>query len=137
MKKILILCTGNSCRSQMAEACLKSLMNLDHYSIYSAGVEAHGINPFMKIAMQKKGYSLKGHTSNMIEEYKDEFFDTVVTVCNYANEYCPYFQNANQRFHHSFEDPANANGTDEEKIMVYEKVRDEIIEFCHQLVEKL
>lgn len=137
MKKILILCTGNSCRSQMMEVVLKSLLKQDNFSIFSAGLEAHGINPYMKIAMENLGYSLDGHTSNIMEEYKNISFDYVITVCNHANEHCPYFQQAHQRIHHSFEDPAKATGSYKEKMVVYEKVRDSIIDYCQRLVEKL
>lgn len=133
MKKILILCTGNSCRSQMVEACLRSLIVDSEYTIFSAGLEAHGINPYMKKAMQKVGYSLEGHTSNVMEEYKDMMFDVVITVCDHANEHCPYFKNTHNRIHHSFDDPAKAQGTDEEKMVVYERVRDEIIDYCAKL----
>lgn len=130
MKRILILCTGNSCRSQMMEVVLKSLLDSSLYQVYSAGIEAHGINPYMKKAMQKKGYSLEGHTSNTMQEYEHIRFDNVITVCNHANDNCPYFQNASKRIHKAFIDPANAEGSDDEKMIVYEKVRDEIIEYC-------
>ncbi|MGC6470084.1 MAG: arsenate reductase ArsC [Flavobacteriales bacterium] len=133
MKKILILCTGNSCRSQMVEVCLKSILDTNFFEIYSAGLEAHGINPYMKRAMENVGYSLQGHTSNTMDEYKDIHFHYVLTVCNHANDTCPYFKNANQRIHHSFDDPADAIGTDAEKMVVYERVRDEIIEYCQGL----
>ena len=137
MKKILVLCTVNSCRSQMVEACLKSLLNKDDYSVYSAGLEAHGINPYMKRAMQKKGFSLQGHTSNVMSDYKDIVFDFVITVCDHASKNCPYFQNARCRIHHSFDDPADATGTEEEKMAIYEKVRDQVIDYCNRLVLEL
>ena len=134
MKRILVLCTGNSCRSQMMEVVLKSLLDSTQFEIFSAGIEAHGINPYMKRAMENKKYSLEGHTSNTMKEYESMHFDYVFTVCDHAKNNCPYFQNATQRFHHSFNDPADAKGTDEEKMTVYEKVRDEIIEYCEGLL---
>ena len=137
MKKILVLCTGNSCRSQKVEVCLKSLLDESTFSVFSAGIEAHGINPYMKRAMEKLNYSLEGHTSNTMDEYENMHFDYVLTVCDHANNNCPYFKDANHRIHHSFEDPADAEGTDEQKMLVYEKVRDEIIEYCKKLVEEL
>lgn len=137
MKKILVLCTGNSCRSQMVEVCLKSLLDESTFSVFSAGIEAHGINPYMKRAMEKLNYSLEGHTSNTMDEYENMHFDYVLTVCDHANNSCPYFKDATHRIHHSFEDPADAEGTDEQKMLVYEKVRDEIIEYCKKLVEEL
>ena len=89
MKRILILCTGNSCRSQMAEGWLKSMLG-DLVQVYSAGLEAHGINPFMKRAMEDAGIDISNHTSNLMGEYKDILFDYVITVCNHARDNCPY-----------------------------------------------
>ena len=137
MKKILVLCTGNSCRSQMMEAVLKDILSASHFEVYSAGVEAHGINPYMKRAMENKGYSLRGHTSNTMDEYAHLHLDYVFTVCDHAKDNCPYFQNATQRKHHSFNDPADAEGSDEEKMLVYEKVRDEIISYCKSAIQSL
>ncbi len=135
MKKILVLCTGNSCRSQMMEVVLKKRLDNSLFSVYSAGVEAHGINPYMKKAMENLGYSLDGHTSNTMKEYEDIHFDLVFTVCDHAKDNCPYFQNATQRIHHSFNDPADAEGSDDEKMVVYEQVRDEIIAYCNDIIK--
>lgn len=135
MKKILVLCTGNSCRSQMAEGWLKNMLG-DLAEVYSAGLEAHGINPYMKQAMEDAGVNVGIHTSNTMEEYKDLAFDYVITVCDHARDNCPYFQNTKHRISHSFEDPADASGTDEEQLIVYKKVRDQIRQFCAHFVEK-
>ena len=135
MKKILVLCTGNSCRSQMMEVVLKKRLDNSLFSVYSAGVEAHGINPYMKKVMENLGYSLDGHTSNTMKEYEDIHFDLVFTVCDHAKDNCPYFQNATQRIHHSFNDPADAEGSDDEKMVVYEQVRDEIIAYCNEIIK--
>ena len=135
MKKILVLCTGNSCRSQMMEVVLKKRLDNSLFSVYSAGVEAHGINPYMKKVMENLGYSLDGHTSNTMKEYEDIHFDLVFTVCDHAKDNCPYFQNATQRIHHSFNDPADAEGSNDEKMVVYEQVRDEIIAYCNEIIK--
>ncbi len=135
MKKILVLCTGNSCRSQMAQAWLK------HYSsgfeIYSAGVEAHGINPYMKKVMEQSGLNIDSHTSNVMQDYQHLTFDYVITVCDNAKSNCPYFQNAVQKLHHSFLDPADAKGSDEQKLEVYAKVRDQIEIYCKDFLDQI
>ena len=135
MKKILVLCTGNSCRSQMAEGWLKSMLG-GLAEVYSAGLEAHGINPYMKKAMEDSGVDVSMHTSNVMSDYKDFFFDYVITVCNHARDNCPYFQNATKRISHSFDDPADATGTDEEQLVVYKKVCNQIQQFCIHFCEK-
>ena len=135
MKKVLVLCTGNSCRSQMAEGWLKSILG-GLAEVYSAGLEAQGINPYMKKAMEDAGIDVSKHTSNTMSEYKDFSFDYVITVCDHAKDNCPYFQNATKRISYSFNDPADATGTDEEKLKVYKKVRDQIQQFCIHFCEK-
>ena len=135
MKKVLVLCTGNSCRSQMAEGWLKSILG-GLAEVYSAGLEAQGINPYMKKAMEDAGIDVSKHTSNTMSEYKDFSFDYVITVCDHAKDNCPYFQNATKRISYSFYDPAYATGTDEEKLKVYKKVRDQIQQFCIHFCEK-
>ena len=134
MNKVLVLCTGNSCRSQMAEGWLKSMLG-DLAVVYSAGLEAHGINPFMKKVMEDTGIDVSKHTSNVMSEYKDISFDYVITVCDHARNNCPYFQNSLKNISHSFEDPADATGTDEEQLRVYKKVRDQIQQFCINFCE--
>jgi|TARA_B100001059_G_scaffold131948_1_gene132100 arsenate reductase len=119
----------------MMEVVLKKRLDNSLFSVYSAGVEAHGINPYMKKAMENLGYSLDGHTSNTMKEYEDIHFDLVFTVCDHAKDNCPYFQNATQRIHHSFNDPADAEGSDDEKMVVYEQVRDEIIAYCNEIIK--
>lgn len=129
MKKVLVLCTGNSCRSQMAEGWLKSMLG-DLAEVYSAGLEAHGINPYMKKVMEDSGIDVSNHTSNVMSEYKDIFFDYVITVCDHARDNCPYFQSTSKKISHSFEDPADATGSNEEQLVVYRMVRDQIRKFC-------
>ena len=89
----------------------------------------------MKTVMLEKGIDVSNHTSNTISEYKDLYFDYVITVCNNAKGNCPYFQNSKIKIHKSFTDPANAKGSDEEKLIIYRKVRDEIKIFCDDLFQ--
>ena len=128
--KIIVICTGNSCRSQMAEAFLREYIK--DGDIYSAGIEAHGINPYMSQVMSEMGYDLKNHQSNTIDKYLNESFDIVITVCDHAHKTCPVFKFVTKHIHHNFFDPANAVGTNEEKLDVYRKVRNEIEAFIKE-----
>lgn len=131
--KILVLCTGNSCRSQIAEGYLRYFAN-NKAEIYSAGVETHGINPKAIATMQEEGIDISNHTSNNIDEYRNIDFDFVITVCYNAKERCPFFPTKAKKFHHNFPDPAKATGTDEEIITEFRKVRQLIKEYCRQFV---
>jgi len=131
MKNILILCTGNSCRSQIAEGFLRQYMG-DSAHIYSAGVEAHGVNPRAVGTMREIGIDISGHTSNHIDEYRDIAFDYVITVCDNARERCPYFPTKAEKFHHDFPDPAKATGTEEEILAAFRAVRQEIGAWCKE-----
>lgn len=125
-KKILILCTGNSCRSQMAEGFLKSFdKNLE---VYSAGTKpAEKINAFAVMAMQEIGIDISNGISENVDKYLSQSFDYVITVCDNAKETCPVFiGNVKHRLHIGFDDPADAVGTEEEIMPVYRRVRDEI-----------
>jgi len=135
-KKILVLCTGNSCRSQMAEGYLRYFAK-DKAEIYSAGVEVHGVNPRAIEIMKEDGIDISNHTSNHIDEFSAEKFDLVITVCDNAKENCPYFPNSAQRFHQNFPDPAKANGTESEIKNQFREVRDLIKAFSKEFVEKL
>ena len=101
MKRILVLCTGNSCRSQLAEGYLR-LYAGNKAEVYSAGVETHGVNPRAILVMQEDGIDISGHTSNNIDEYRDIQFDFVITVCDNARERCPFFPGSAIKFHHNF-----------------------------------
>ena len=125
MKKVLILCTGNSCRSQIAHGYLKKFVE-DKAEIYSAGVETHGVNPKAIATMQEDGIDISNHTSNNVNEYRDIDFDYVITVCDHAKEVCPYFPSNVALFHYNFPDPAKAKGTDEEIKREFERVREMI-----------
>lgn len=135
MKKILFLCTGNSCRSQMAEGFAKFYFD-DKFEIYSAGIEKHGMNLRAVKVMNEIGIDISIHFSKTIEELQCRNFDLVITVCSNANESCPVFQNENGQaakiIHKSFDDPSRlaANLTNENDILnVYRKVRDEIKDY--------
>ena len=111
-KKILVLCTGNSCRSQIAHGYLQ-LFGGDKVEVYSAGVETHGVNPKAIAIMKEDGVDISRHTSNNVLEYQEIDFDFVITVCDNAKERCPYFPSKAMKFHYNFPDPAKAVGTDE------------------------
>lgn len=133
-KNILVLCTGNSCRSQIAEGYLRYFAN-QKAVIYSAGVETHGVNPKAIATMLEDGIDISNHTSNHIDEYSDIDFDFVITVCDHAQERCPFFATQANRFHYNFPDPAKATGTDEELNKQFAQVRNLIKTYCHQFVE--
>ena len=133
MKNILVLCTGNSCRSQIAQAYLQ-LFTGEQAVVYSAGIETHGVNPRAIAILKEDGIDISHHTSNPIQEYFDIPFDLILTVCDHAQENCPYFPSNAQRIHHNFPDPAKAVGTEEEIMAQFRAVREEIKVFCQKLV---
>jgi len=133
MKKVLVLCTGNSCRSQIAEGYLRHFAG-DKAEVYSAGVETHGVNPRAIQTMKEDGIDISGHTSNNINEYRDIDFDFVITVCDNAKERCPFFPSQAQKFHYNFPDPAKATGTEEDVKQYFRVVRDMIREYSQAFV---
>ena len=134
MKKILVLCTGNSCRSQIAHGYLQYFGG-DKVEVYSAGVETHGVNPKAIATMQKAGIDISNHTSNNILEYTGVEFDYVITVCDNAKERCPYFPTTAQKFHYNFPDPAKATGTEEEVMNEFRFVQKMVKEYCRNFSE--
>jgi arsenate reductase len=134
MVNILVLCTGNSCRSQIAEGYLKHFAG-DKAKVYSAGVETHGVNPKAIATMQKDGIDISNHTSNNILEYTGVEFDYVITVCDNAKERCPYFPTTAQKFHYNFPDPAKATGTEQEIEDAFDSVRNLIKDYCADFVK--
>lgn len=134
MKKILVLCTGNSCRSQMAEGYLRYFAG-DKAEIYSAGVETHGVNPKAIEIMKEDGIDISHHTSNNIEEYRNVDFDYVITVCDNAKERCPFFPTTAQKYHQNFPDPAKATGTASEVLQEFRNVRQMIKDYSKSFVE--
>jgi len=136
---ILFLCTGNSCRSQMAEGFARALKG-DTIEAYSAGVETHGLNPRAVQVMAEAGVDISGHKSKLVDDLPDIEFDYVVTVCDNAREACPFFPGATKLVHVGFEDPprlAKGAQTEEEALGHYRRVRDEIRAFVEQLPDVL
>ena len=133
MKKILVLCTGNSCRSQLAEGYLRNFVG-EKAEVYSAGVETHGVNPRAIATMQEDGIDISKHTSNNILEYTGIEFDYVITVCDNAKERCPYFPSKAEKFHYNFPDPAKAIGTEAEIAKEFASVREMIKKYCAEFV---
>lgn len=122
MKNILVLCTGNSCRSQMMQGYLEKFAG-NKAKVYSAGVEVHGLNPRAVASMNEDGIDISAHTSNHVDEYAGIAFDFVITVCDHANEVCPVFPSSAVKHHHNFPDPAKATGTEEEIMNLFRSTR--------------
>ncbi len=126
MKRVLVLCTGNSCRSQMAEGFFRELGN-GEWESYSAGSKPSGyVHPLAIEAMKARGIDISAGVSKSVDEFSGQEFDLVVTVCDSANEACPFFPGAKDRQHWPFDDPADAAGKNEEQMKVFVRVRDEI-----------
>ena len=133
MKNILILCTGNSCRSQIAHGFLNHYTD-NSISVFSAGIEKHGLNKNAVKSMAKIGIDISHHNSNLIDEYKNEKFDFIITVCDNANETCPILPNSNaKKIHRNFKDPSKINnGLYNES---FDLVRDEIKNFMVEFIK--
>jgi len=137
--KILFLCTGNSCRSQMAEGWARKLKN-DQIEPYSAGIETHGLNPNAVKVMAEAGVDISHHQSKHVDDLKDIHFDYVVTVCGHANENCPIFPRKAKIVHVGFDDPpklAKNAASPEEALGHYRRVRDQIRHFVERLPQSL
>jgi len=135
VKKILILCTGNSCRSQIAEGYMKYFAG-EKAEVYSAGVETHGLNPRAIETMREDGIDISNHTSDHIDSYLHLHVDYIITVCDHAQERCPVFPSNAVQIHHNFPDPAKATGTEREIQQAFAAVRDQIKAFCRQFVSE-
>jgi arsenate reductase len=135
MKRVLVLCTGNSCRSQIAEGYLRYFAK-GKAEIYSAGIETHGVNPKAIAIMKEDGIDISQQTSNDVAEYKNIDFDFVITVCDHAKENCPYFPSKAKKFHENFPDPAKAVGTEEQVMSEFRRVREMIKVYCKKFVEE-
>jgi arsenate reductase len=135
MKKVLVLCTGNSCRSQIAEGYLRHFAG-NKAIVYSAGIETHGVNPRAIATMKADGIDISAHTSNNIDEYRNIDFDFVITVCDNAKENCPYFPTQAVKFHYNFPDPAKATGTEEEINAQFAEVRELIRLYAQNFVNE-
>ena len=124
-KKVLILCTGNSARSQMAEGILRHIAG-DKYEVESAGTIASFVRPQAISVMNEIDIDISGHRSKSLDEFLDQQFDYIITVCDNANQTCPVFPGKAERIHWSFDDPAEATGNNDEMLAVFRRVRDEI-----------
>ena len=131
---ILVLCTGNSCRSQMSEGYLRHFAG-DKANVYSAGIAVHGLNPKAVAVMKEDGIDISAHTSNHIDEYGDIEFDVVITVCDHAQETCPVYPATKMKLHHNFPDPAKASGTPEEIMEQFRHAGRLIREYCYTFVQ--
>jgi arsenate reductase len=125
--RVLFLCTHNSARSQMAEGFLRAMAG-DRFEAGSAGTEKTSVNPLAIRAMAELGVDLSGHTSKVYEDVASEGWDFLITVCDDANERCPWVPGSVKRLHWSFADPSRATGTEEERLAVFRRVRDQIRE---------
>jgi arsenate reductase len=129
--RILVLCTGNSARSQMAEGLLNHLGG-NHFEVYSAGTQPSSVRPEAITVMKEIGIDISGNRSKHVDEFAGQAFDYVLTVCDNAARNCPVWPGRTKRIHHSFEDPASVQGTLEERLAAFRKVRDEIREFFRE-----
>lgn len=134
-KNILVLCTGNSCRSQLLHGYLASMLGTQA-TVYSAGVEVHGLNPRAVRVLAEDGLDISQHTSNHVDEYAAVPFDYVLTVCDHAHEVCPVFPASARKRHHNFPDPAKATGTDEEVMQQFRMVRDQVKAYAQAFVRE-
>ncbi|MGB2341480.1 MAG: arsenate reductase ArsC [Flavobacteriaceae bacterium] len=135
MKKLLIICTGNSCRSQIAQGFMESL-GAGKLEVFSAGIETHGVNPRAIKTMKEVGIDLSKNTSNLISDYEKITFDFILTVCDHAAENCPIFPgNTAQKFHNNFVDPSKLEGTEKEIEAAFRATREEIKNYCEKFID--
>jgi arsenate reductase (thioredoxin) len=130
-KRVLILCTGNSARSQMAEGLLRHDA-CDRYEVESAGTKPSKVRPEAIAVMRELGIDISNHRSKSVEEFADHSFDYVLTVCDNARESCPVFPGPAERMHHSFDDPAAVEGTEDKRLAAFRLVRDQIREYLRR-----
>ena len=131
---ILVLCTGNSCRSQLLHGYLQRQLG-DRAAVYSAGVETHGLNPRAVQVMAEDGVDISHHTSNHVDEYAAIPFAYVLTVCDHAQEVCPVFPFSAHKLHHSFADPAKATGSEDEIMQQFRAVRDDVKAYAQNFAQ--
>lgn len=124
-ERVLIVCTGNSARSQMAEGLFRRALG-DRFEVYSAGTKPTSVRPEAIDVMQEIGIDISGHRSKSVDEFLGQKFRYVITVCDNAKESCPVFPGRAERIHWSFQDPAEAQGTEEERRAVFRRIRDQI-----------
>lgn len=134
MKKVLFLCTGNSCRSQMAEGLLRHMAG-DKVQVFSAGVHPSFLHPMAVKVMAEIGIDISSHSSKSVGEFIDQSFDYVVTLCDHARQSCPLFPGKHRKIHWNVLDPAIALGNEEERLKVFRKIRDVISLNCQNFVK--
>ena len=134
-KNVLVLCTGNSCRSQLLHGYLAQTLG-DQATVYSAGIETHGVNPRAIQVMREDGVDISHHTSNHVDEFAAVPFDYVITVCDNANEACPVFPSSATKLHHNFPDPAKATGTPNEIMDQFRAVREQVKTYAHDFTRQ-
>lgn len=134
--KILVLCTGNSCRSQMMHGFLNHF-TANKAEVWSAGVETHGLNTNAVKFMNEEGIDISHHTSNLVEEYSDISFDYVITVCDHANERCPIFPSTAKKLHHNFSDPSKVKGSEKEIEQAFRQTISEIKAYTQEFIKSL
>jgi arsenate reductase (thioredoxin) len=127
-KRVLILCTGNSARSQMAEGLLRHDAG-DRFEVESAGTRPSQVRPEAIAVMRELGIDISGHRSKHVDEFAGQAFDYVLTVCDNAKESCPIFPTGATAIHHNFEDPAALHGTEQQRLAVFRRVRDQIRQY--------
>ncbi|MHA1231835.1 MAG: arsenate reductase ArsC [Candidatus Helarchaeota archaeon] len=131
-KKVLFICTHNSARSQMAEGLLKHFHG-DRYDVYSAGTDPTKVNPYAIKVMEEIGIDISKNYSKNIDKFLNDDFEFIITVCDRANEFCPFFPGGKKRLHKSFEDPSEFEGSNQEKLDVFRQIRDEIKEWINKI----
>ena len=133
-KRVLFVCTGNSCRSQMAEGFLRFYGN-HRFDVFSAGSNPTALNPSSVKVMKEKEIDISGQYSKLLDQFLKDKFDYIITVCDNAKEVCPFFPGETKRMHWSFQDPAEAEGTEKEKLVVFRRIRDEIEKKIREILE--
>ena len=133
-EKVLFLCTGNSCRSQIAEGLLRHFGG-DKFEVFSAGVDPKGVNPLSIKVMGEVDIDISNHKSKSVDEFLSGEFDYVITVCDNAKKVCPVFPGKFEKLHWDLVDPAEAKGTEEEKLKVFRKIRDQMKEYVNDFVK--
>jgi arsenate reductase len=135
LKKVLFICTHNSARSHMAEGFMNALYG-DRYLAFSAGTEPSALNPYAVRVMQEIGIDISDHRSKNVDEFMDQDLEYVVTVCDHAREACPFFPGGRKAIHKGFQDPSSVAGAEEEKLAVFQRVRDEIRDWIEKTFGK-
>jgi arsenate reductase len=136
MQRVLILCTGNSARSQMAEGLLKHIAG-DRLVVHSAGTKPAMVRPEAIVVMTEIGIDISSNRSKHVDEFRNDAFDYVLTVCDKARESCPVYPGHTNRLHHNFEDPAAVQGSEEERLAAFRRVRDQISDYLVEFLEGL